>query len=172
MLGGSLPQKTRSESTRRGRRVATFEKQLNIIRGDNTGSKQASLQTSPFLQGRDIQAVLFRISKLFGRFENWGGLGRAYITCLMLNFRCALTHMDKIHPILPVVFNGFLCRYFWKCYICRYRCSHLAVGGCPTPEVWNSTGVNDDIPSLVKTRLFHSFTHDGWFNAVIYWIRR
>lgn len=47
-----------------------FEKQLNIIRRDNTGSKQALLQTSLFLQSRDIQAVLFRISKLFGRFEN------------------------------------------------------------------------------------------------------
>jgi len=47
-----------------------FEKQLNIIRRDNTGSKQALLQTGMFLQSRDIQAVLFRISKLYGRFEN------------------------------------------------------------------------------------------------------
>lgn len=46
-----------------------FEKQLNIIRRDNTGSKQALLQTGMFLQSRDIQAVLFRISKLYGRFE-------------------------------------------------------------------------------------------------------
>lgn len=46
-----------------------FEKQLNIIRRDNTGSKQALLQTGVFLQSRDIQAVLFRISKLYGRFE-------------------------------------------------------------------------------------------------------
>lgn len=47
-----------------------FEKQLNIIRRDATGSKQALLQTGMFLQSRDIQAVLFRISKLYGRFEN------------------------------------------------------------------------------------------------------
>lgn len=47
-----------------------FENQLNIIRRDNTGSKQALLQTGMFLQSRDIQAVLFRISKLYGRFEN------------------------------------------------------------------------------------------------------
>lgn len=47
-----------------------FEKQLNIIRRDNTGSKQALLQTGMFLQSRDIQAVLFRIGKLYGRFEN------------------------------------------------------------------------------------------------------
>ncbi|MBD1426741.1 inorganic phosphate transporter [Sphingobacterium arenae] len=47
-----------------------FERQLNIIRRDNTGSKQALLQTGMFLQSRDIQAVLFRISKLYGRFEN------------------------------------------------------------------------------------------------------
>ncbi len=47
-----------------------FEKQLNIIRRDNTGSKQALLQTGLFLQSRDIQAVLFRIGKLYGRFEN------------------------------------------------------------------------------------------------------
>jgi len=47
-----------------------FEKQLNIIRRDNTGSKQALLQTGMFLQSRDIHAVLFRISKLYGRFEN------------------------------------------------------------------------------------------------------
>lgn len=49
---------------------ANFENQLNIIRRDNTGSKQALLQTSVFLQTRDIQAVLFRISKLYARFEN------------------------------------------------------------------------------------------------------
>lgn len=47
-----------------------FENQLNIIKRDSTGSKQALLQTGMFLQSRDIQAVLFRISKLFGRFEN------------------------------------------------------------------------------------------------------
>lgn len=47
-----------------------FENQLNIIRRDSTGSKQALLQTGMFLQSRDIQAVLFRISKLYGRFEN------------------------------------------------------------------------------------------------------
>jgi len=47
-----------------------FEKQLNVIKRDNTGSKQALLQTGMFLQSRDIQAVLFRISKLYGRFEN------------------------------------------------------------------------------------------------------
>lgn len=47
-----------------------FERQLNFIRRDNTGSKQALLQTSLFLQSRDIQAVLFRIGKLYGRFEN------------------------------------------------------------------------------------------------------
>ncbi|NGM63720.1 inorganic phosphate transporter [Sphingobacterium sp. SGR-19] len=47
-----------------------FENQLNIIRRDNTGSKQALLQTGMFLQSRDIQAVLFRISKLYARFEN------------------------------------------------------------------------------------------------------
>src|SRR5690606_37246708 len=38
-----------------------FENQLNIIRRDNTGSKQALWQTGMFLQSRDIQAVLFRI---------------------------------------------------------------------------------------------------------------
>ncbi len=47
-----------------------FEQQLNIIKQHNMGSKQALLQTGLFLQSRDIQAVLFRISKLFGRFEN------------------------------------------------------------------------------------------------------
>lgn len=47
-----------------------FEKQLNHIKVENTGSKQALLQTGLFLQSRDIQAVLFRISKLYGRFEN------------------------------------------------------------------------------------------------------
>ncbi|HZH54747.1 MAG TPA: inorganic phosphate transporter [Sphingobacteriaceae bacterium] len=46
-----------------------FENQLNVIKRDNTGSKQALLQTGMFLQSRDIQAVLFRISKLYGRFE-------------------------------------------------------------------------------------------------------
>lgn len=49
---------------------SNFERQLNFIRRDNTGSKQALLQTSLFLQSRDIQAVLFRIGKLYGRFEN------------------------------------------------------------------------------------------------------
>src|SRR5690606_11491642 len=47
-----------------------FEQQLNIIKVQHIGSKQALLQTGLFLQSRDIQAVLFRISKLFGRFEN------------------------------------------------------------------------------------------------------
>lgn len=46
-----------------------FENQLNVIKRDNTGSKQALLQTGMFLQSRDIQAVLFRLSKLYGRFE-------------------------------------------------------------------------------------------------------
>lgn len=47
-----------------------FENQLNIIRRDGTGSKQALLQTGMFLQSRDIQAVLFRIGKLYGKFES------------------------------------------------------------------------------------------------------
>ena len=49
---------------------SNFERQLNFIRRDNTGSKQDLLQTSLFLQSRDIQAVLFRCGKLYGRFEN------------------------------------------------------------------------------------------------------
>ncbi|WP_257666943.1 inorganic phosphate transporter [Parapedobacter tibetensis] len=47
-----------------------FGTQLDIIRNKNTGSKQALLQTSMFLQSRDIQAVLFRLCKIYGRFEN------------------------------------------------------------------------------------------------------
>src|SRR5690606_17966082 len=46
-----------------------FEQQLNLIKVRQTASKQALLQTGMFLQTRDIQAVLFRIGKLFGRFE-------------------------------------------------------------------------------------------------------
>ncbi len=48
---------------------SNFEKQLSTIQQHNTGSKQALLQTGMFLQSRDIQAVLFRIGKLFGKFE-------------------------------------------------------------------------------------------------------
>lgn len=47
-----------------------FGNELDIIRNKNIGSKQALLQTSIFLQSRDIQAVLFRICKIYGRFEN------------------------------------------------------------------------------------------------------
>ena len=44
--------------------------ELDIIRRKNIGSKQALLQTSIFLQSRDIQAVLFRVCKIYGKFEN------------------------------------------------------------------------------------------------------
>ncbi|WP_079718699.1 inorganic phosphate transporter [Parapedobacter luteus] len=47
-----------------------FGNELDIIRRKNIGSKQALLQTSIFLQSRDIQAVLFRICKIYGKFEN------------------------------------------------------------------------------------------------------
>lgn len=47
-----------------------FGNELDLIRRKNIGSKQALLQTSIFLQSRDIQAVLFRICKIYGRFEN------------------------------------------------------------------------------------------------------
>ncbi|MGV3762950.1 anion permease [Parapedobacter sp.] len=47
-----------------------FGSELDIIRRKDIGSKRALLQTSIFLQSRDIQAVLFRICKLYGRFEN------------------------------------------------------------------------------------------------------
>src|SRR5690606_37119553 len=47
-----------------------FGNELDIIRRKNIGSKQALLQTSIFLQSRDILAVLFRISKIYGKFEN------------------------------------------------------------------------------------------------------
>ena len=47
-----------------------FGTELDIIRRKDIGSKQALLQTSIYLQSRDIQAVLFRICKLYGRFEN------------------------------------------------------------------------------------------------------
>lgn len=47
-----------------------FGNEIDIIRQKNIGSKQALLQTSIFLQSRDIQAVLFRICKIYGRFEN------------------------------------------------------------------------------------------------------
>ncbi|WP_262249904.1 inorganic phosphate transporter [Parapedobacter soli] len=44
--------------------------ELDNIRRKNIGSKQALLQTSIFLQSRDIQAVLFRVCKIYGKFEN------------------------------------------------------------------------------------------------------
>ncbi|WP_353185181.1 inorganic phosphate transporter [Parapedobacter lycopersici] len=47
-----------------------FGNELDIIRRKNIGSKQALLQTSIFLQSRDIQAVLFRVCKIYGKFEN------------------------------------------------------------------------------------------------------
>ncbi len=47
-----------------------FGNELDIIRRKDIGSKQALLQTSIFLQSRDIQAVLFRICKIYDKFEN------------------------------------------------------------------------------------------------------
>ncbi len=46
-----------------------LEKQIDIIQKEKLGSKQALLQTNIFLQSRDIQAVLLRISKLFRKYE-------------------------------------------------------------------------------------------------------
>lgn len=46
-----------------------LEAQLHIIQKHKIQSKQALLQTNLFLQSRDIQAVLLRISKLFRKYE-------------------------------------------------------------------------------------------------------
>lgn len=46
-----------------------LETQLHVIQKHKIQSKQALLQTNLFLQSRDIQAVLLRISKLFRKYE-------------------------------------------------------------------------------------------------------
>ncbi|GGG80815.1 hypothetical protein GCM10007415_11660 [Parapedobacter pyrenivorans] len=68
--GPDVPLLRRSRNEIREFININFGNELDIIRRKDIGSKQALLQTSIFLQSRDIQAVLFRICKIYGRFEN------------------------------------------------------------------------------------------------------
>lgn len=51
-----------------------LDRQVEVIQQNNLSTKEALLQTNLLLQSRDIQAVLFRIAKMYRKYEKQGNL--------------------------------------------------------------------------------------------------